>query len=236
MINLTKQQPAPACLDTEKAKANGDYKCGEVIKRLKEDSFNKCYLCEDQGITCVNVEHFKAHKGNKDLKFDWNNLFFACGHCNNTKLDKYDDILCCTDFSRIITDVLAFYIDPLPVKPPEDVQVTAIFQDEAVQRTAQLLNRIYNGTGTDIKVVEAENLRAKLICEINDLYKLIRKYFYKTGLTAADKKKIYKKIKRHLSPETPFTAFKIWIIKANTELTKEFGDLLPVFQPIIASQ
>ena len=32
MINITKSQPAPECLSKEKEKANGDYKCGEVLK------------------------------------------------------------------------------------------------------------------------------------------------------------------------------------------------------------
>nr|VFJ73508.1 MAG: hypothetical protein BECKFW1821C_GA0114237_105211 [Candidatus Kentron sp. FW] len=31
MVYLEKSQPAPACLAVEKAKANGDYKCGDVL-------------------------------------------------------------------------------------------------------------------------------------------------------------------------------------------------------------
>ena len=44
MINITKSQPAPLCLSTEKEKANGDYKCGEVLKRITKDFHNKCYI------------------------------------------------------------------------------------------------------------------------------------------------------------------------------------------------
>ena len=37
MVYFEKSQPAPNCLEGEKVKANGDYKCGEVLTRLKED-------------------------------------------------------------------------------------------------------------------------------------------------------------------------------------------------------
>lgn len=39
----------------------------------------------------------KSHKGNLDLKFDWDNLFLSCKHCNNTKGDRFDNILNCMD-------------------------------------------------------------------------------------------------------------------------------------------
>lgn len=34
------------------------------------------------------MEHLLPHKNGKylDRKFDWNNLFWACGHCNNVKI------------------------------------------------------------------------------------------------------------------------------------------------------
>lgn len=96
MIYLPKSQPAPNCLESEKRKKSGDYKCGNVLERLKNDFKNKCYLCEDKGIRKIEIEHFAPHQGDIDLKFDWHNLFFACGHCNNTKIAKYDDILNCT--------------------------------------------------------------------------------------------------------------------------------------------
>ena len=88
MINIVKSQPSPECLSIEAQKKNGDYKCGEVLSRIKNDFYNKCYICETQAPTTINVEHFRPHKGNVSLKFDWNNLFYACGHCNNTKLAK----------------------------------------------------------------------------------------------------------------------------------------------------
>lgn len=78
MVYLEKSQPAPDCLETEKAKAYGDYKCKNVLERIKTDFKNKCYLCEYKEPVAINVEHFRPHEGDKDLKFDWNNLFWSC--------------------------------------------------------------------------------------------------------------------------------------------------------------
>ncbi len=96
MVHFEKSQPAPTCLETEKGKANGDYKCENVLDRIKDDFMNKCYICEYKEPESINVEHFIPHEGDKDLKFDWNNLFWSCSHCNNTKLNNYDNILNCT--------------------------------------------------------------------------------------------------------------------------------------------
>ena len=41
MLYLPKSQPAPDCLAHEKTKADGDYKCGDVLNRLASDFKNK---------------------------------------------------------------------------------------------------------------------------------------------------------------------------------------------------
>jgi uncharacterized protein (TIGR02646 family) len=106
LLFFEKSQPAPECLAQEKGKKSGDYKCGDVLQRLQADFKNKCYICEIQAPTVINVEHFRPHKGDRDLMFDWNNLFWACGHCNNTKLAKYGDILDCTNFGDRVEEKL----------------------------------------------------------------------------------------------------------------------------------
>ena len=99
MIYFQKYKEFPGCLQIEKdkeiqgTKKDGDYKCRCVLRILRDDFKNKCYICERKDIADINVEHFKPHRNkNRDLKFDWNNLFYACGHCNNIKLAQYNDI------------------------------------------------------------------------------------------------------------------------------------------------
>ena len=223
MINIIKSQPAPPCLSEEKEKVSGDYKCGEVLNKLQEDFHNKCYLCEEKEPTTINVEHFIPHKNNNiELKFDWNNLFLACGHCNNVKSAKYDNLLNCTDSSQKITELLQFDIKPFP---REKVQISALISDVKVEQTAKLLNEIYNGT-TELKTIEGQNIRDKLIRELIEFNRILSEYFYEHGLSKDDKVELKKKIQRKLSPKTAFTAFKIWIIKNNEDLLNEFKDLL----------
>lgn len=108
MLFFEKSRPAPACLELEKNKRNGDYKCGDVLARLKCDFKNKCYICELKEPESINVEHFIPHKGDAELKFSWDNLFWSCSHCNNIKLDKYDNILNCTDDNDKVEEKLKY--------------------------------------------------------------------------------------------------------------------------------
>jgi hypothetical protein len=43
MINIKKSTPPPQCLEKEKNKANGDYKCREVLERTEEDFNSKFF-------------------------------------------------------------------------------------------------------------------------------------------------------------------------------------------------
>lgn len=221
MINIIKSQPSPPCLSIEKDKANGDYKCEGVLNKLVDDFHNKCYICEEKAPSTMNVEHFKPHKGDKELKFDWNNLFLACGHCNNIKLAKYDDIIDCTDSSRLVLDLLRFQINPFP---GEKVEILPLTTGKEVNLTAQFLNEVYNGT-TELKTIEGKNIRDKLLKEVIGFQKLLFDYF-EDGLNQDDKLDIRKKNKRRLSAESGFTAFKFWVIKNNDVLLNEFGGLI----------
>ena len=219
MINITKTQPAPLCLESEKKKKSGQYNCGNVLPRLKTDFHNKCYICENAGITTINIEHFRPHQGNIDLKFDWSNLFYACGHCNNTKLAKYQNLLDCTTDPRQITDLIQFNIQPFPFEIPK---ISAVQSGNiAIDDTVLLLEAVYNGT-TPQKRIEAANLRQKLIEEIASFGALLRQFYFKVGLSDKEKERISTEIRRKLHPAAPFTAFKIWIIKNNKQFKADF--------------
>lgn len=216
MINITKSTPPPQCLEKEKNKANGDYKCGEVLERIKTDFKNKCYLCEWKEPPSINVEHFVPHRGDKNLKFDWNNLFWACYHCNNTKLEKFDNILNCTNPEHDVENWLKYEMKPFPF---EKVSITPLKEDEIVGNTARLLLEIYNGT-TTLKSIEAENIRKALLKNILDFQNQLLGY---AKYAEDDEEKDYylKKIKEHLRKSSAFAAFKRWIIKENPALRKD---------------
>lgn len=100
MVKVERSFPTPESLVTEKEKINGSYNKPDVVERLISDFNNKCYICEIDKLQDPQVEHLKPHFDgkNKELRFDWNNLFLACGHCNSVKNQrKYDNhiIDCC---------------------------------------------------------------------------------------------------------------------------------------------
>lgn len=217
MIFQKKSQPAPSCLDKEKQKAAGDYKCGDVLERTKEDFKNKCYICENKEPITINIEHFRPHKGNKELKFDWNNLFWSCSHCNNIKSSKYTDIIDCTNLTEDIENRIRLYMRPFP---KETVDVIPLDESSSTNSTVKLLDAVYNGT-TQLKRIEAANLRNKILVEIRDFQQHLCNY-YQNGFVAEDKMIFLAHIKRHLSRSSNFTQFKRWIVKENEVMKKDF--------------
>jgi hypothetical protein len=218
MIFQAKTQPAPPCLSVEKAKANGTYNCDGVLELLKADFKNKCYLCEDKEPHSINTEHFVPHRGNIDLKFDWNNLFYCCAHCNNTKHDKakYDSILNCTIEADGVDTKIKYHIDPWP---KEKVEITALVADANVANTVDLLLEVYNGT-TELKKIESANLRSKLLKEIRAFQDLLFA-FYDDSYTNEEKEEKKNSIIRQLRPSSNFTAFKKWVLR-DSELAEDF--------------
>jgi hypothetical protein len=221
MIYLPKSQPAPPCLAKEKIKANGTYNCGDVLARLQEDFKNKCYLCEQKAPTSINIEHLVPHQGNLDLKFDWLNLFYACVHCNNTKLAKYKKILNCTVEEDGVETRIRYWMNPYP---KEKVEITALAGDAAVTETANLLDDIYNGT-TALKLIESANIRNRILQEISKFQRLLLD-FYRDSATAQERESLRAKIAKELSSRSSFTAFKRWIIRNHEELMADFQEYL----------
>jgi hypothetical protein len=156
------------------------------------------------------------HRGNSLLKYDWSNLFLACGHCNNIKLDNYDAILDPTacDPEEFIS--LSLNHNELV----EVVLVEASTIDESVAQTATLLRYVYNGGTTDIKEIESANLRNSLSECIRKFNQYIKDYKDEPdiGYDAI--------ISKEISRSSDFAAFKRKIIRENAELSSKFGAML----------
>ncbi|WP_018928226.1 HNH endonuclease [Pseudomonas umsongensis] len=171
MLYMPKTMPGPESdLQTEKLKTSGTYRIQSVLSQLKQDFYNKCYLCEDSPQS-VNVEHFVPHKDNLDLKFSWSNLFWACGHCNNIKGGGFDGILnCANDID--IEEKLEYVFSPFP---SEGVIINDLQGGAESKLTAKLLLGIYNGT-TILKKIESNELRKKISRQLVDLNDLVVKF------------------------------------------------------------
>lgn len=217
MVYFEKSQPAPTCLTTEKTKKSGDYKCGDVLERLNSDFKGKCYICEQKGLTSINVEHFVPHKDDKNLKFDWNNLFWSCSHCNNTKLDKHSRLLDCTNIADDVENKLTYAIDPLSVNK---VQIDALDDSIKTSNTKELLLAVYNGT-TKLKKIESANLRQSILEELQSFQELLLDYF-EEGNSEERLKRYEEKIQGHLSNTSRYTSFKRQIVATNARFKAKF--------------
>ena len=228
MVNYTKSQPPPTSLATEKAKGkSGKYNESDVLERLEIDFYNKCYICEQKAPISINVEHLISHQGNLNLKFDWNNLFWSCVHCNLTKSTSFDSILDCTNSNHDVLNMIICRIKPYP---KELVSLEKNYEEQeletALNDTIELLKRVYNGT-TNHKEKEAANLRRLIQSELLDFQNNLLTY-YNDMADEAIRQEARQNIKKSLKIQAPFTAFKYWIIKENAKLSQEFQDFLPV--------
>jgi len=218
MINVIKTQPAPLCLEKNKNSKSDEYSCEGVKEQLVKDFNNKCYICEEKDKDTI-VEHFKSHRQgkNRDLMFDWNNLFLACHNCNSIKGANYDNILNCTDSSIKIIDLMEFKID-IPLEDKKNIipniEISSKDKDIIVEKTVELLNKIYNGTNFNNKF-NARNTKKKIVTEIKPFIENLNNYKNTNDL------KLKSEIIENINSNTPFTAFKIWILKRSI-LEKEF--------------
>ena len=220
MVYIIKSQPEPVCLTAERAKANGDYNCPGVLAANKEDFYNKCYVCEFKEPTTINTEHFVPHRNDHVLKFQWNNLFYACGHCNNTKLAKaeFDNILNCIIEADEVDKKIRYHINPYP---KEKAEFSPVEDSLRVQNTVILLDEAFNGA-TELKKIESANLRSHLLKEIRNFQAILFDFFDDT-FSPDERAEKRNSIIRHLGPASNFTAFKRWIVRDNALLFDEFG-------------
>lgn len=214
MVKVNRSFPAPKSLEIEKQKLSGTYNTPDVVEQLMHDFGNKCYICEMTNLQDPEIEHLIPHHSGKyrDLEFDWNNLFWSCGHCNSIKKSsEYNAgiIDCCKEDPELL--ISFFYQEG-------NVIVKALKEnDEIVDRTVKLLNDVYNKTNTGMREIKCAERVKRLEKEMNALYKLLLEYS-ETPTNALTKRKI----KVLLARTSAFAAFKRQYIRDNIE---KYGEL-----------
>ncbi len=205
MIYIEKSQPGPGCLEEEKKKKNGDHNCGNVLERLKKDFKDKCYICEQRKLTNVQIDHFIPVKINKELKCDWNNLFYSCPNCNGIKHER-TGLLNCTKKSDKVDSAIRYLVHPMSLA---QIEISIVTKNEKTENTQQLLYDVYFGN-TKHKKLESSNLRDLVVKEVQNFSDELLAFEKTTS--AEDKERYYQNIINHLNNSTAFTAFKRWII------------------------
>ncbi len=200
MVKVKRSFPAPESLAEEAKKAGGRYDKPDVIERLEKDFHNKCYICEMKELQDPNVEHLLPHKNGKypERKFDWENLFWSCGHCNGIKKNsRYDEgiIDCCKQDPE---KYLFFRL-----KGSEVVIETADGENELQKRTALLVTETFSMKNTGMRTYTSDERLKLLQREMNVLYKQLEKIHKKPA-----SKITMITIRSLLRRESAFAAFK----------------------------
>lgn len=204
----------------QKAKSKGStYNTEEVNAALREMFHGKCYICENKEITSYQIEHLIAHRGNDDLKYDWNNLFLSCAHCNNTKLGRYEPIIDCT--KENVEELIAFRKKGY-FGTEEELIFDMLDSDEKTVNTIKLLHEVYYGS-TPQKKMEARILRKILRQELSNFKEYVREY---QEAEDEEKEDLWCCIKQQLSDSASFAAFKRWLIRDHSDAYPDLGLLL----------
>ena len=218
MVKIERSKPAPKSLQIAKKKGKGSYRRDDVIDRLREDFHDKCYLCETMGLQDPEVEHRLPHQNGKDLKrkYDWNNLFWSCGHCNNVKNRYY--------YSKNIIDCCK--VDPeellLFIAADESIQIEPMNKKKrSAKVTADLLNDVYNLTNTGIRLAACDNRVKGVFIQMNLLFNAINNY-----IDDSSNKDYEDTLKALLSRESEYAAFKRSYIRENKDLYPDVYGLI----------
>ena len=220
MVKIERSYPEPPSLKQERKKASGSYAKEDVVQQLRLDFHNKCYICELKDLQDPQVEHLLPHKGkDKERKFDWDNLFWACPHCNGVKnQSKYEEKI--LDCCKVDPEQRIYfrYVD-------KNVIIEARRrEDEMAVMTAELVQEVFNIRNTGMRVIKSNYRMKELAREMNLLYRNLSQYKEKP-----DSRIVCRKIQALLKRDSAFAAFKRCYIREhhtefpqwNNYITKE---------------
>lgn len=207
MVKVERSIPAPESLVQEMKKVDGKYDRADVVERLKIDFNNKCYICELNDLQDPQIEHLKPHYAGKYInrKFEWNNLFWSCGHCNGIKNQrKYDEHI----------------IDCCEVDPEDKIYfrlcdgkteiIAKNMDDYDAKMTAELVYEVFNKKNTGMRIYKSDMRFKELNKEMNKLYDTLDEL-----KETPDSVFALRKLRALIRRESRFAAFKRCYIREN---------------------
>ncbi len=218
MFEIIRSLPAPTDLSRRK------YNTAPILNALSEICFEKCYLCENDKIQEVEVEHFLPHAKYPSLKFVWDNLFYSCKRCNRIKGDNYEYILNPCDVNhKVFRNILL--IAPSRANDPVIVQNRCLPTESnytSSVRTVELLNRCFNDISTPARKISRRELINQLLDELSLILE-IRGRLKSKRLTSFEEGQEIDKLKNMTSPHYPFSAFWRWYVLDDEVLIAKMG-------------
>jgi hypothetical protein len=221
MFNVVRSKTIPESLLAQKSYSDPD-----VLEALNEAFHGKCYMCETKEPLSLNVEHFQAHQGCSVKKFDWANLYYSCGRCNNFKRHHYDDILDCADLN---CDVLRLIRHTPPVTPYAKISIQAMGDDPKAVRTAELLTRIFNEDDTGNKAIVSTHLRKRVYKRFAKVIEHINVYIDDDQLPAARNLAV-EHLKALMDVKQEYSAFLRWVVIDSPPLYDLLKDSINLYE------
>lgn len=216
MFNVTRRETSPESLNGK------SWRGKDVAEALRIDFLDKCYLCESKETLSFNIEHFDAHKGDEDKKYEWTNLFFACARCNNFKGTRAN-ILDCTDPA---IDTLRLIKHTPPTTPySQTIVIEPMSNHPQVIETADLIREIFNLDDTGNRMVAGAYLRKKVFRRYYELLRHINTYEDDYSLQK-DKDQALDHIKNLMSKKHEYSAFLRWAVLDSPELARLVVDFI----------
>lgn len=219
MVKIDRTPTPPPSLEIESRKANGKYNCPDVIAQLHADFHGKCYICELDHLTDVQVEHLRPHQNRKikERVFDWNNLFYSCPHCNNIKkAAKYDDLIldcCAVDPEKYLDHVFGEH--SVSVTPAEGIT------DREVIMTADLIQNSFEKRNTGIREIQCEERYQRLASTMNSLFRTLEAF-----KKDSSSPKYRRALRGMLSREYKFAAFTRYYVRSHIADYPDLSDLV----------
>lgn len=218
MFNVVRSAEVPPCL------AGGKYNHREVVDLLYPMFYGKCYLCERDELADPEIEHFDPHENDPIKKFDWFNLYYACGRCNSLKSNTHKNLLDCCDSSNNVFRMIRCL---LPSVPSGAVAVDAMGEGEHVElsNTVKLLQRCYNEDETPLRGITRSALIDSLFAHYTAFleYRLVLK---SKASTRQEREHAKGKMESMLDVRFPFSVFWRWHVIEDDFLAKELEDFM----------
>lgn len=181
--------------------------------QLKHDFHDKCYICGIKPVQDPEVEHLLPHKNGRfpERKFDWQNLFFSCRHCNSVKSQaKYDESVldCCKRDPEMLIDFM-LKGNSVSVNAKDDSDIEAVV-------TAELVNEVFNKMNTGMRIHKCQLRVDELLKEMNALLDTLEKYQNNNHSTI-----IQRTLRGLLDRKSPFAEFKRYYIRVHPDMYPE---------------
>jgi len=205
MFNVTRTHPAP---DVKK-----DYLKPEVVFELERLFYGKCYLCEDV-VSDPQIDHFLPVELDSTKKYDWDNLYYSCGRCNNLKGTATNLLDCCDPEIDVRKEIKCLCTK----SKADDVLVVPQSPNLKTRNTAQLLHRCYNENNTAIRCISRKQLHERIFHRYAEFLEQSNKLF-DINCPEKEKAKAQQQLQNMTDVSYPFSVFWKWHILSDSFLS-----------------